>query len=269
MSPIGPIRFGAMCEHSYFEMPQVTIASSALPPEFDGFRIGVLADLHLGPLVKCGFLHRALERLCQARPDMILLCGDMVERPDESVDSLARELQPICRQFNTVAVMGNHDYWGGLEAFRRPIAAAGVDILINEHRVIRRRANPGPPASIALLGLDDYMYGWPDFAAASAGLENGTFTILAAHHPDQADALPTDAHVDLMLCGHTHGGQVCLFGRHLATCVRNPNYVAGHTPGPGFPMYISRGLGCVTFPIRIGAEPELPIITLRRRQMRE
>ena len=268
MSPIGPIRWGVLRAGSYFDMPEVCIASPALPEHFDGFRIALLADLHLGLLVKPGFLRAALGRLCAAEPDLILLCGDLTERPDESIDILVGHLRPVCSRFNTIAVMGNHDYWCGREFFCRQLAAAGVDMVINEHRLIRRRGNPRA-AGVAILGLDDYVFGSPDFAAAAAGIENGTFTILAAHHPDQADDLPADAAVDLMLCGHTHGGQVCLFGMHLATCVKNRNYVAGRTRGPGFPMYISRGLGCVTVPLRINADPELPIIILRRGEIRE
>ncbi len=263
---IGPIRWGNLQERSHFEMPEVPVLSRRLPQAFEGFRIAVIADLHLGPLVGPDFLRRALERLCGARPDLVLLVGDLVERPGGSVKTLARALRPVCSRFLTCAVMGNHDYWYGLEAFRPAMAAAGVDILINEHRLLRR--GPGghvdDSPGIALLGLDDYLYGSPDFARAADGIENGTFTILAAHHPDQADALPPDPGVDLMLCGHTHGGQIRLFGKAPVTYTKNKRYLSGLIRGPGFPMYISRGLGCTTIPLRIGADPELPIITLRR-----
>lgn len=257
---IGPIRWGALDGRTPVEVPQVSLSFGRLPEAFDGFRIALLADLHYGPFVRAAFVRRVLQLVRDQRPDVLLLCGDLLNATRPFAQRLGEMLGAICDDLPVYAVLGNHEHYTDTDEFSQALEAAGVDVLVNEHRPIRR----GRESSIALAGVDDPMAGRPDFHATLGGIKPGTFTILAGHNPDLADMVPGELHVDLMLCGHTHGGQVRLFGRALVTETKNRNYVSGLTAGPNFPLYISRGLGVVGLPLRVDSEPELPVITLRR-----
>jgi len=262
---IGPIRFGALHAGSAFEVTEVTIASDRLPVGFDGFRLAVLADLHMGRRVGPGFVRRVVEEVRGRRPDAALLLGDMVERPEPYAHTFAELIAPLAEHIPTYAVLGNHEYFGLSCVYRRCIRAAGVDLLVNEHRLIPCPGGPtdgGEPA-IALAGLDDLSDGRPSVRAAMEGIGRDTFSMLAVHHPDLVAHLPPNHSVDLVLAGHTHGGQVRLFGWTPLKITRDPTYLGGLVDGPGVPIYVSRGLGMTGLSLRIGADPELPIITLR------
>jgi len=264
---IGPVRFGALDWFTPVDVSQPTQAFARLPQGFDGFRIALLADLHYGHYVRADFVRRVLDLVGSQRVDMLLLCGDMLSNTRRFAGSLGEMLADLAGRVPCYAVLGNHERFRGTARFRRVLGEAGVELLVNAHRLIRRGLGAEGPAggpAIALAGLDDPFRGRPDFHAALGGIQPGTFTILAAHRPDLADLAPAELRVDLMLCGHTHGGQVRLLRRAMVTQTRNGGYVSGWTPGPRFPMYISRGLGVVGLPLRIASEPELPIITLRR-----
>jgi len=257
-----PIRLGPMRRDSYVEVSRMAVASDRLPAELDGFRIAVLADLHYGPMVGAGFVRRIVAQTARLAPDAVVLCGDTVERSSSGTGPLAGMIAELAGSVPTYAVLGNHDYYGCVGRYCRRIRAAGVELLVNAHRLI----GPAGGAKIALAGLDDLDDGAPDVAAALDGIPPGTFTVLAAHNPDLADSPGLNGAVDLMVAGHTHGGQIRLFGWAPITFTRNPAYKRGMTRAAGFPLYISRGLGVTGMPIRVDADPELPIITLRRSQ---
>ncbi len=257
---IGPIRWGTLDRRTPVEVSQVSLAFERLPAAFEGFRIALLADLHYGRFVRDGYVRKVLDLTKQQRPDLLVLCGDMVNLPRKRGEELMEMIAAGAGGSPIFAVPGNHERFRQSREFFRVFRAGGADVLVNERRLIRR----GPAEAIALAGLDEPKWGRPDLRAALEGIDSGTFTILASHSPDLADCMPADLRADLMLSGHTHGGQVRLFGRALITKTRNRKYVSGLTAGPRFPIYISRGLGVTRIPLRFACEAELPIITLRR-----
>ena len=259
-------RLGPLGGRAPIACPEVEVASRRLPAVFDGFRIALLSDLHAGPFVRREYFQMVLQHLRRRRPDVVVMTGDMVEWSRAEPPYLVELLGRLVRSLPAYAVLGNHEYYGPVAEHVRRMRSAGVDVVINGRRLLGRNGRApgsGRPA-IALVGLDDLKEGRPDVAGAFAGLGAGTFTIVAAHNPDLADRLGPDRPVDLMLCGHTHGGQVRLLGWTPVTFTENRRYLAGLVRGPGFPLYISRGLGPTGIPLRLGAECELPFITLRR-----
>jgi predicted MPP superfamily phosphohydrolase len=261
-----------MTARSRLDVTEVTVRSARLPGEFDGFRVALLADLHFGPYVRADFVRRVVERARDSRPDLALLNGDMVERPGPAMGELAGMLAPLAEHVPTFATLGAHDFSaGGPGPYCRAMRAVGIDVLVNQNRLLGRdgralsgsalAAADGP--AIALVGLDDCHHGRPDCHAAFAGVPDGAFTLLAGHCPDLADQVGPAGTVDLALCGHTHGGQIAFFGWAPLTFTRNGRYRRGLVDGPGFPMYISRGLGMTGLPLRVGASPELPVVRLR------
>ena len=120
-------------------------------------------------------------------------------------------------------------------------------------------------AGLWVAGVDDLWEGSPDLAAALAGVPEAVPRILLCHNPDYAEQMQHTPRVDLMLCGHTHGGQVKIpFGPRPRLPIRHRRYAAGLVEGPCCQVYTSCGLGMVGVPIRFNCRPELAIVTLRR-----
>jgi predicted MPP superfamily phosphohydrolase len=265
---IGPIRWGAMDGRTPVEVTHVGLSLARLPEAFDGFRIAVISDLHFGRYVRATFVRRVIHLARQDKPHLVLLCGDMLSRSNPFAPILGELLAGLVGEVRTLAVLGNHEHDLRAAGSRPPLEGVGVDFLVNEHRLLGPGAGPPAPGKpvIAIAGVDDLRGGNPDFHAALSGIAPGTCTILAGHRPDLADLVDRRFTVDLMLCGHTHGGQVRIFGWPPVTETHNRRYVSGLVTGPGFPIYISRGLGVVGIPLRVACDPELPIITLRASQ---
>jgi len=257
---IPSVLLGPLGRHSRVEQTEVSLTAARLPAALDGFRIALLTDLHYGRFAGDAYWHRILAMVAAAGVDLVLLAGDMVDQPKARAADFAAPLARLARGVPTIAVLGNHEYYRGPGRYVRALTDAGVEVLLNAHRLIRRRPS-GPP--VALAGLDDIYQGRPDIAAAIAGIGPGTFTVCCTHSPDAADLATDDHAIDLMLAGHTHGGQVRIFGKAVVTYTRNKRYVSGLIAGPRFPIYVSRGLGVTGIPLRVDADPELAFITLR------
>lgn len=255
---IGSFILGPLGRGTPIDVTEMPMDFERLPGAFDGFRVALVMDLHFGRFVRADFVREVLELIAGLRADLLLLGGDMVDRPRHFTHQFAEMLKQTCGDIASYAILGNHDRYSGGEEFCRILRAAGVDVLVNEHRLLRRGGE-----AIALAGLDDNICGTPDAHAATAGIEKGTFVILAAHNPDLADMPGRTRTADVMFAGHTHGGQVRILGRPIAKKTRNRSYMTGLVQAPGFPMYVSRGLGVTGIPIRFNSTPELPIITLR------
>jgi hypothetical protein len=233
-----------------------------LGPGWDGVRIAVLADLHHGPLVSDDFVRRVVKQVNAERVDFVVCVGDLVSGSVRTAE-LAALLRPLRAAEAKLAVLGNHDYWANAPAVTACLERAGFEVLVNAGRTFLRG---GEPLSIA--GVDDPWAGRPDPQAALADAPGGP-RVLLCHNPDYAERLDARFGVDLMLCGHTHGGQVRLplIGAPKSV-IRHRKYESGLARGPACRVYTSRGLGVVGLPVRLGCRPELPVITLRRRANR-
>lgn len=223
-----------------------------------GLRIAFLSDLHAGSFMNGADLTAICRRVAATKPHLVLFGGDLINTRERELllfrDAL-RELQPPLGMF---AVPGNHDlFWGrdiGLwSAFLRENR---VEVLNN--RGVRLQFGG---ASFWLGGVDDLTEGRPDLRAALNGRARGEPTILLSHHPDfffEAAA----AGVDLTLSGHTHGGQIRVLGKaplHHSQF----GYEQGWFAEGDSRLYVSRGVGVTVLPLRIGAPPEIPIVTLQ------
>jgi len=216
-------------------------------------RLAQVSDLHLH---RIGTLEtRLLAALHDARPDIILLTGDMIDRRANlwQLETFLRECPAATHRF---AILGNWEYWSGVprEAFERLYEVHGIELLVNRSIEITIHG-----ARVRVTGLDDLRAGLPDATAALAHADRAPNHLLLAHCPLSRDEVPwPDGHpVDLMLAGHTHGGQVAPLGLPLTLPRCSGRYVAGWYRDAGPPMYVSRGIGTSLIPVRIGATPEL------------
>ncbi|MHC4717221.1 MAG: metallophosphoesterase [Planctomycetota bacterium] len=238
--------------------PVVHLAN--LPVAWDGVRIAHLTDLHVGKLVPLDHARKAVDLANAASPDLIVLTGDFVSRRAAVTDKLAEALAALQAPLGVFGVLGNHDHWVGAPAVRGMLRAAGVALIDNRRAVLTRKAAP-----LVIAGVGDLWTDRKDLPGALAGTPADAPRILLCHNPDYADQMPAAPRVDLMLCGHTHGGQVKIpFGSRPRLPVKNLRYGAGLISGPQCPLYVSRGIGMVGIPLRFNCRPELPIITLRK-----
>lgn len=255
------ILIGRLDDRTPIRLRRVNLPIAHLPREMAGIRIAFLPDLHLGRLVKPSFVRKALRLGADLKAPVMVLGGDIVGRPDHHALALPELLAELPREQAVYAILGNHEYYRGEEDIPGMLSAAGVRLLVNEHVLIGpdgREADSGP--RLALVGLDDYGEGRPDYAAALRGLDPNVCTILLGHSPVLAE-LP-DARGDLMLSGHTHGGQVRLGPLIPSRQTMNHKYIDGLVQGAHFPIFISRGLGVTGVALRLCCPPELWDITL-------
>lgn len=260
---------GVLNGRTRIELSCPVLSSPRLPAGMAGFRIALVTDLHFGRYGRESYARRVFDLVRSQKPDLVIFGGDVIDYSRDWAMRLAPLLGQLGHDLRCLAVLGNHEYYTGahtmLDVFRR----CHVEVLLNRHVLVGRDGDirqPGgsPDGAIAIAGLDDLSRGRPDMQAALGDIPQQTFTIVVSHCPDLADRIAPGHAADLLLAGHTHGGQICLFGRALATETRNARYVRAWVEGPRCPVYISRGLGLTGFPVRLGSDPELPIITLKR-----
>ncbi len=217
-------------------------------------RVVQVSDLHLHAI---GRLHRhLLERLHDARADLIVFTGDMIDRPEgrPALDTFLAECPPGPRR---VAIPGNWEYWSNvpLEEHARIHRRHGAEWLVNRSIVV-----PHGDRRLRITGLDDLMGGHPDADGAMAGAEPTDGHLLLIHCPALRDLPAGAVTADIALAGHTHGGQVAPLGFAPVRPPGSGRYVAGWYRDGATPMYVSRGIGTSGLPIRVGAAPELVII---------
>lgn len=237
---------------------QVEIAN--LPPSFDGYRIAFLTDTHVAPIMRRSYYRDVVAQTMRFQPDLILLGGDFITW-ERHIPLMAEVLLPDLNAPDGVyAVLGNHDYWSDADSVIAAMTARGVRFLINRSIDLHRGDD-----TIALAGIDEIYRGTPDVDAALARLDPQTPRIAVSHHPDVVDFL--DNHrIDLLLCGHTHGGQIRFpfFGSIVVPSKHEARYASGFHRVANVLMYVSRGLGAIP-PIRILCKPELATFILRPR----
>ena len=218
-----------------------------------------LSDLHLSDI---GYRERrVLELSKELQPDVVVLSGDIVEAPSE-LPALDKFLSSLAGGIK-VAVLGNWEHWGDvdLEALRQIYAARGVDLLVNEVKAYRLRND----RTLTVVGMDDFTAGKPDARVLHEIKSGNSATLLLQHSPgwfDHPEVRGFTKKFSLCLSGHTHGGQVALFGYPFWIPRGSGGYVAGMYETSSCPLYVSRGVGSSILPIRFGARPEIAILEL-------
>ncbi|MCP3136325.1 metallophosphoesterase [Pyxidicoccus xibeiensis] len=236
-----------------------TVRVEGLPPELDGYRIGQLSDVHCGPHVPEARVASWVSRLNGLDLDLVTVTGDLITHGSSHVDAVARALGGLRAKDGAFACMGNHDYFTDGEHFVRELQRHGLQVLRNRGVVVERGG-----ARLYVAGVDDTWTSRHDLGRALAARPEGAPTVLLAHDPDlfpQAQARG----VELTLSGHTHGGQLAVPGvRRLSLARFITRWTAGlYRQGRSW-LYVNRGAGTTGPPVRLGAPPELAVITLRR-----
>ncbi len=248
-----------------FEVTNVPVYLPRLPKAFDGFRIVQISDVHAGSFTDHKPFEEVRRIIDTLKPDMVVVTGDWVNMLPQEMAVIAREVQRLRAEFGVRAVLGNHDHYHSPQDHDRLIATIrglDVDLMINEHRRITLGNQ-----SLIIAGTDNtgFKQNFARLDTALNGVVEDEATILLAHDPTLWDSQVVGKKpIDLMLSGHTHGGQ---FGVQLMGVEWSPaQYIykqwAGLYRTGEQQLYVNRGIGTVGPPLRIGIRPEITHFTL-------
>ena len=224
----------------------------------DLLHVVFLSDLHAGHFMQPSDLSALAERVRALQPDLICLGGDLVNTRWEEARFLDEALEILSAPLGIYAVPGNHEYYrrGHLEKWGEHLEARGVRVLRNEGV----RLETGD-TTLWLAGIDDLTESRPDFDAALRGRREEETTLVLSHHPDTFIE-GCDLKIDLQLSGHTHGGQILLFGKAPLSHSRH-GFVSGLYHRNGSSLYVSCGAGVTALPLRVGTRSEISLLRLR------
>jgi predicted MPP superfamily phosphohydrolase len=252
--------YGAIFGRHEYVIEEVPVPLPGLARVLDGFTIVQLSDIHVGLFVGPKELRAAVELVQRARPDLVVVTGDLVDHELCYLPELGAFLRRLAALApgRLVVVPGNHDYYAGIQPTLATARAAGARVLFNDGFRIGERSG-----GFALVGVDDVWAarhgGGPDLDAALAAVPEDLPRVLLCHNPS---FFPKAAgRVALQLSGHTHGGQVNL-GVPLASFALPYGYVAGEYRREGSRLYVNRGFGTAGPPARLGAPPEVTRVVL-------
>lgn len=270
---MGWFAFGFIEGWKRLELKHITFTSPDLPPYFDGYRLVQITDFHLGSFPPGNdFVQKVVDATNNEEPDMILFTGDLVNNHASEVEPYLDTLGQLHASDGIYSIWGNHDYCeygnnhsiGALKRNRRMLygyqESLGWHQLMNEHHVVSHGM-----ASIAVIGVENP--GQPPFTnrsnlkKAMKGLNPDMFKILLSHDPHHWRREVVGKKIQLTLAGHTHAGQLKI-GKWTPARMAFKEWGGAYRIGEQM-LYVSSGIGG-SFPFRLGAWPELTVITLKR-----
>ena len=246
----------ALEEANTLTVEKVPIQLKRLPKNLENFRIVHLSDIHHSPFTNLEHISRAVRIANELKPDMFVLTGDFVSHETEYIEPMAKVLGELKSEFGSFACLGNHDHWTDADAVTDSLRRENIKVLINEGFRFKARNS-----SFWLCGVDDYMVGKTDLRAALRGSFPDEMKLLLAHNP-KILYRAARASIDLMLSGHTHGGQVKIRTDEKRILPRR-KFASGLYRRKETQIYITRGIGTVVLPVRFGCPPEISLIELK------
>jgi len=255
-SALGEMARVALAEPFMLAIERQQIYLRRLPRALDGLRIVHLSDLHFGPIVNPRHLERAIEAANDLRPDLIALTGDYISHDRCYAAPCAELVGRLRARYGVFAVLGNHDHWTDAGLIADLFRAEGITVLLNEGLRLDLDGE-----SFWLSGVNDTMVGLEDLPLALAGSGDTEMKLLLAHNPIILRRAAR-AGVDLVLSGHTHGGQVTLRPEKNRSGRPRRRLLRGLGRRGNTQIYVTRGLGTVVLPIRYGCPPEVSVLEL-------
>ncbi len=254
---------GILAVNGDFHIPHVPVVLPKLPLHFQGFKIALLSDIHIGYFLDREFMEKTVKQVNLLKPDMIAIVGDMVDGKVSMLKDDVAPLQELEAPFGSYFVSGNHEFYSGIEEWLSEVDRLGIKVLHNELITL----GDAEKGVLEIAGVHDYRAGSmiasyaPSFEEIIKSHKKENELIMLAHQPShiyEADA----AGASLQLSGHTHGGQIWPFG-YLVSIVQP--YVKGlHRHSTNTQIYVTKGTGFWGPPMRIGAPPEISLIELKR-----
>lgn len=226
-----------------------------------GLKVVFVGDLHVKPYQKEHLKH-VVEKINEQHPDLILCIGDFVSghkhRHSLSIEEIAKELSVLKPKYGFYTVLGNHDWWQGGEKIEKVLEQNGIVVLGNENKTIYMNGK-----RLSIAGVEDLSTRGVDVQKAVKGIHHPS--ILLSHSPDIFPLVKKQSKVDLVLAGHTHGGQVRLpfIGPVIVPSDYGKNYAQGLIEESGHRMFVTRGVGTSVIPMRFNCIPEIVVINFK------
>lgn len=245
---------------SHFELVQKQLRLSRLPACLDGLTMGLLSDIHSGPYMSKEEIDEYVKVLNSLQPDIVFLPGDFVTMQQKEIFPVIESLSELKPRYGVYGCLGNHEFYSRApDEITRRLEDAGVKMLRNENVTLDIKGD-----RLTIIGIDDLGHG-DNFPAAVRAVPLDSVKILMTHKP-YFFPIAAEAGMDLVLAGHTHGGQLVFvkvgdFALAPATFVSK--YVAGLYEIGDSLMYVSRGVGTIGVPFRINCPAEVTLFTLK------
>lgn len=258
-TPAVALGYGTFIERDNFRVEEITIPMAGLPKQLEGLRIVQITDIHMGSFLGERDVERIVAMANETRSHLAIMTGDLVTRAGDPVDVCLRHLGRVKADAGMIGCLGNHEIYAGAEDYvHREGARMGIRFLRGANMVMEFGGQ-----KLNFAGVDYQRKGAPYLVETGKLIEPGMPNILLSHNPDVFPVAAAQG-FGLTLSGHTHGGQITV--EYLQQFV-NParfvtRYVSGLYTEGDKRVYVSRGLGTVGVPTRIGAPPELTVIRL-------
>ncbi len=251
--------YGVTIRRWFFVTRRVEVPIRGLDARLDGYRIVHLSDLHIGALTPSWWGKRWIDRANAERPDAVAVTGDLVTSGVAFHQDIADLIGELRAKDGVFCAMGNHDYFGEGEPLISLIRERGPKVLRNEGVVVERDG-----AQLYITAIDDTWTRRADVDLALAEQPKNVATVMLAHDPDKFPQIAKHG-VDLVLSGHTHGGQIAMpfLARWINASKLAHHFHIGVYKDGDSTLYVHPGLGTTGPPIRLGVAPAVVVLTLR------
>lgn len=249
----------ALAEPYWIQVKETVITDSDIPVSFSGLRMVFITDIHHSPSFSRERVRRVVEKVNRLEPDLILLGGDYAEGGEDYLRDCFAELGLLKAPLGVYGVLGNHDYFPDPELSWSLMKEHGITGLDNKGSWIYLNGD-----RIRLGGVGDLWSDAQILDNVTEGVAKNDYVILLSHNPDYLERMSTDK-VDLVLSGHTHGGQVTFFGlwAPVHPSSYGQKYISGLIETPRAKILVSRGIGVLDGrPWRFFARPQINVIRL-------
>ncbi|MBM3461054.1 MAG: metallophosphoesterase [Armatimonadetes bacterium] len=248
---VAPLGYGTLIEPRAFDVSRFSAPTVTPEDDAEAVTFAFMSDFHRSKTTSRAHLDRAVAACNAARPDVVMLGGDYISSNAALISDCADAFRALTPPRGVFFVLGNHDHWHAPQKIRAALRKAGLHEVTNTSTRVAR--------NVHLVGVDDVMAGAPDVSRAFRGTERGARVVLT-HNPQLFPQIRERRCT--VVCGHTHGGQIVI------PFVPNPylrawkTYVRGWFHEESSHMYVNRGVGMLTLPIRFRCPPEITLITV-------
>jgi predicted MPP superfamily phosphohydrolase len=259
--PVAAVGYGTFVQRFNLSLREVNVPIPGLPKDLDGLRIVQLTDIHLSPFLRLRELERAVDMANETRAHVALVTGDLISTASDPLDDCLNALSRLRSDAGTLGCMGNHEIYADTEEYTQ------VQGALRGMRFLRQEAAPlrFGGANLNFVGVDYQLFRKPYLVGAERLVAPGAFNILLSHNPDVFPVAVRKG-FPFTIAGHTHGGQVRveILGQDLNLARFFTPYVDGLYRSGAASIFVSRGIGTIALPTRLGAPPEVALIRLCR-----
>ena len=254
--------YGLFIEPRMLLVNEATLESKDIPMSFDGIKVIHFSDLHYGSTININNIDKVITKINSLNPDIVVFTGDLIDNKynmtKDDVTKLANSLKKINYNLGKYAVIGNHDFYN--EEFNNIIYDGEFILLKNSYDVVYNKDNN----PILIYGVDNVSYGSPSLKELEKKeLESISYKMLLVHEPDYIDNILNKYDIDLILSGHSHNGQMKLFGlKPFYTPEGSKKYFSPYYKENNTDIYISNGIGTSIIPFRFGSVPSINLYRL-------